>query len=103
MKTLFLIPIAITFGMTSLYAMAQTAVSYTSAIANYQPFVDEKVTSWKTANDNVGQIGGWKAYAKEAQQADNTPTPSRSSAPLQKPSGSNADLIKANPHAGHQQ
>lgn len=49
--------------------MAQTAIGYTSPIADYQPFVDEKVTSWKTANDQVGQIGGWRAYAKEAQNS----------------------------------
>jgi outer membrane protein TolC len=36
-------------------------------VADYQPFVDEKITSWKAANDKVGQIGGWRAYAKEAQ------------------------------------
>ena len=56
-------------------ATAQTVVSYTSPIADYQPFVDGKITSWKAANDKVGQIGGWRAYAKEAQQPDNTPVP----------------------------
>ena len=75
-------------------ASAQTTVGYTSPIADYKPFVDEKVTSWKAANDKVGQIGGWRAYAKEAQQPDNTPT-------QQKPAGSSGDVMKSDPHAGH--
>ena len=28
---------------------------------------DEKVAPWKAANDKVGEIGGWRAYLKEAQ------------------------------------
>ena len=78
-------------------ATAQTVVSYTSPIADYQPFVDGKITSWKAANDKVGQIGGWRAYAKEAQQPDNTPVPTT----VQKPVGNNVDAIKPDPHAGH--
>lgn len=103
MKTLFFIPIAATTCLFSGTVMAQVTVSYTSPMADYQPFVDEKVTAWKTANDKVGQIGGWRAYAKEAQQPDNTPTPSQSSASMQKPSDGNADLMKTDPHAGHKQ
>lgn len=94
MKTLFLIPIAITFGTVSLFAMAQTAVSYTSPIADYKPFVDEKVTAWKAANDKVGQIGGWRTYAKEAQQPDNTPTPAQSNTP------STGNVMPVNPNEG---
>lgn len=100
MKTLFLIPIAITFGTASLYALAQTAVSYTSPIADYQLFVDEKISGWKAANDKVGQIGGWRAYAKEAQQPENTPalTPPPAAAPTSAP-----PATKIDPHAGHKQ
>ena len=65
-------------------ATAQTTVSYTSPMADYQPFVDEKITSWKAANDKVGQIGGWRAYAKEAQQPDNMPAASQNSTPMPK-------------------
>jgi outer membrane protein TolC len=46
---------------------AQTTLSYTSPIVDYQKFVDEKVLPWKAANDKVAEIGGWRAYAKEAQ------------------------------------
>jgi hypothetical protein len=101
LKTLFLIPIAAVSYVHSGLAIAQTTVSYTSPIADYRPFVDEKITSWKAANDKVGQIGGWRAYAKEAQQPDNTPAASPNSAPMQKPAGTNGDAIKKDPHAGH--
>jgi hypothetical protein len=44
----------------------QTASTYRSAFDGYRRFTDEPVKSWKEANDNVGRIGGWKTYAKEA-------------------------------------
>ena len=95
MKNLFFIPIfAITYLLLGT-ATAQTIVSYTSPIADYQPFVDEKITSWKVANDKVGQIGGWRAYAKEAQQQENTPTPSENSTTMPK-------AIKTEPQIGQQ-
>lgn len=103
MKILFLIPLVASACLLSGTAMAQTAISYTSLIADYQPFVDEKVTSWTAANDKVGQIGGWRAYAKEAQQPDNTPTPSPNALPMQKPATSSGDSMKTDPHAGHKQ
>lgn len=33
---------------------------------SYRRFADEPIQSWKAANDRVGQIGGWRTYAKEA-------------------------------------
>lgn len=42
---------------------------YTSPLADYQPWTDEKVIPWTDANNTVGRIGGWRAYAKEAQGA----------------------------------
>lgn len=50
-------------------------VNYRSPLANYRVLSDEKVTSWKGSNDNVGRIGGWRAYAKEAQQPTGDSTP----------------------------
>jgi len=44
----------------------QAASTYRSAFDGYRRFTDEPVKSWKEANDNVGRIGGWKTYAKEA-------------------------------------
>jgi hypothetical protein len=101
LKTHYLFPAAAVVCLLSSFAVAQTTVSYTSPIADYLHFVDEKVTSWKAANDKVGQIGGWRAYAKEVQQPDNTPAPSPIAAPMQKPAGMKADEMKKDPHAGH--
>ncbi len=30
----------------------------------------DKLLNWKEVNDTTGRIGGWRAYAKEARQAD---------------------------------
>lgn len=65
--------------------------SFRSVFEGYRPFSDEKVLSWKDANDTVGQIGGWRAYAKEA----NEPDAKNGNDPV--PVGPGA----ANPHAGH--
>jgi hypothetical protein len=97
LKILFLLPKFTAVCLLSSSAIAQTIVTYKSPIEDYKAFVDEKVTSWKAANDKVGQIGGWRAYAKEAQQPDNSPAP----AGVQKPAGSSGDVMKTDPHAGH--
>lgn len=50
------------------------ATGFRSAFEGYQPYTEEKTQAWKEANDTAGRIGGWRAYAKEAQQpaaADN--------------------------------
>ena len=52
-------------------AMTQIAPApYRSAMEGYKPYTDEKVIDWKQANDITGRIGGWREYAKEAQQPD---------------------------------
>ena len=58
-------------------AHAQTAAPSASAFENYKPYTEEPVGNWRVANDNTAQIGGWRAYAKQAQglesKPDNTP------------------------------
>ncbi len=39
-----------------------------SAFEGYRPFNEAPVASWREANDTVGRIGGWRAYAREAAQ-----------------------------------
>ena len=52
-------------------AMTREApTTYRSAFEGYKPYTDEKTIDWKQANDNTGKIGGWREYAKEAQQSD---------------------------------
>lgn len=41
--------------------------SYRSAFEGYRPFGDQPAVSWREANDAVGRIGGWRAYARETQ------------------------------------
>ncbi len=40
---------------------------YRSAWSGYRPFADEKVISWRDANDEVRRIGGWRTYLRESQ------------------------------------
>ena len=42
-------------------------LAYRSAFDGYRGFTDQPVESWRKANDDVGRIGGWKAYAREGQ------------------------------------
>ena len=54
---------------------AALAVPYTSVFAHYQGYADQSVSDWKTTNDTVGRIGGWRAYAKEAREPDASQAP----------------------------
>ena len=47
-------------------ASASVALEYRSALEGYQRYSEEKMVPWREANDAVGKIGGWRAYAKEA-------------------------------------
>lgn len=70
-------------------------LSYRSALEGYQPFADEKPGSWRDANDNVGRIGGWRAYAREAQGG--AAGPAVPAAPAARPPASAGQ----GPHSGH--
>lgn len=54
-------------------ARATADLGYQSPFEGYQRFTQEEVVSWKAANDNVGRIGGWREYAKEARVPAATP------------------------------
>jgi hypothetical protein len=45
------------------------AVGHVSSLAGYRPLGDEARVSWKDANETVNRIGGWRAYARQAQPA----------------------------------
>lgn len=45
---------------------AQDTRSYRSAFDGYRPYKEQAVGSWREANDLVGRIGGWQAYARES-------------------------------------
>lgn len=64
---------------------AAPAVPYRSTLEAYQPFNDQPVGAWKGANGAVGRIGGWRAYAKEAQQPEGKPAEAPAAAPVHAP------------------
>ena len=58
---------------------------FKSATEGFQPYTDDATTNWKSANDSVAQIGGWRAYAKEAAAAPEAATPASKPASVAKP------------------
>ena len=71
------------------------AATYASPLAGYRRLGDDKRVSWKDANETVNRIGGWRAYAREAQQPDTAGSaPAAGTAPA--PSAGAAPA-----HAGH--
>lgn len=50
-------------------------LTHESALARYRGLTDTEATrSWKETNEHVGRIGGWRVYAREAQQPESAPT-----------------------------
>lgn len=47
---------------------------YESSLSRYRRVDDGKPVSWREANDTVARIGGWRVYAREAQQPDPAPS-----------------------------
>ena len=76
------------------------ASGYRSALAQYRRLGDDPPIAWREANDTVTRIGGWRTYAREAQQPDAAPAARPvESAPAAKPN----DPAKTLPagHGGH--
>ena len=46
-------------------------LQYISVFDDYLPFDEYPDIGWKEANDRVGEIGGWRAYAKLVQEEAN--------------------------------
>lgn len=75
------------------------ALAYRSALADYQPYQAQPVRPWRETNDEVGRIGGWRAYAREAAQA--SPAGAADDKPAPETGPSSAPPPAADPHAGH--
>lgn len=41
-------------------------LAHQSSFAAYRGFSEQEVKDWRENNDNVGRIGGWRAYAQES-------------------------------------
>jgi len=74
-------------------------VIYRSSLTGYRVLSDDQPRSWKETNDNVGRIGGWRAYAKEGQ----APEPAGDSAPhsSEKPVPAEGAKPIRDGHGGH--
>jgi hypothetical protein len=46
---------------------APSGAAYRSVFDGYRGYRDEPVQSWRAANELVGRLGGWQAYAREGQ------------------------------------
>lgn len=77
-------------------------LTYESSFSRYRRLSDDRAVSWRDANDTVGRIGGWRAYAREAQEPASAVPPANSAA-SRKPA--DADTVKPMPtpqgHTGH--
>jgi len=51
---------------------AVAPTKYRSAFDGFRNHSAVNVESWKDANENVGRIGGWREYLKEAHQPAST-------------------------------
>lgn len=70
---------------------------YESSFAQFRRTGDDKPVSWREANDAVARIGGWRVYAREAQQPD--PATERPAPPAQVPGASAKPMPSG--HPGH--
>lgn len=64
-------PLAVMVFALSLPVHAETAapeLEYKSAFEGYQAFKETEVKDWSTVNQLVGEIGGWRVYAREPGQ-----------------------------------
>ena len=82
------------------------APTYNSPFARFRSLGDDKPISWREANDAVARIGGWRVYAREAQQPDATPpVPGAPMAPKPGSAGTAAPEAMPMPmpsgHGGH--
>ena len=75
-------------------------VQYRSPFRDYHPLGEDKLIPWKAANDEVGKIGGWRVYAREAREPEGAPS-SPAPATSVKPSADNAVKPAPGVHAGH--
>lgn len=49
-------------------------VQYKSSFNDYVPYSEQSIESWRKANERVEQIGGWRAYAREAHDSQSSST-----------------------------
>ena len=60
---------------------AAPPLAYRSPFHDYRGFGEDNLIPWKQANDDVGRIGGWRVYAREASAPSPPPAPVTAPAP----------------------
>ncbi|MGE5318727.1 MAG: hypothetical protein ACM3KD_00970 [Hyphomicrobiaceae bacterium] len=62
-------------GLQAAHATETAAPAQTppEPFLHYQGWRDEPLQDWRKANDRVREIGGWRNYLREAQQAGDGP------------------------------
>ena len=95
-------PSAATNPPASANSSAAEPPPFRSAFEDYKPYTDEKIQGWKQANDNVGQIGGWREYAREASRVTTSKTTEKPGAvsPASLAAEPGADATGTRPKAG---
>ena len=74
---------------------AVPTLRFESSLAQSRRLGDEKPVSWRDANDTVTRIGGWRVYAREAQQPDPAPPATPATAATPAPAAKPADTLPA--------
>lgn len=80
---------------------AVAPLTYESSFARYRPLSNEKLISWREANDTVARIGGWRVYAREAQQAEPLSPPAPGASAPATPTPTPTPTPKPSAHDGH--
>lgn len=62
-------------------AASTPRVVHESTFKHYRRFGETSVASWQQANETVARVGGWRAYAREAQAPQPAPSASAAAAP----------------------
>jgi hypothetical protein len=44
-------------------------LAHESSLSRYRRYAEQPVGSWREVNETVNRIGGWRAYAREANEA----------------------------------
>lgn len=79
-RNIIVISVALWSGVTTAFSTADPAnaaalassIQYQSPFRDYRPMGEDKLTSWKAANEEVGKIGGWRVYSRESIKANET-------------------------------
>lgn len=75
------------------------AVAYVSPFSRYRRTAGDNAIPWREANDTAARIGGWRVYAREAQQPD--PAASAPAATPAQPATKAMPMPMPQGHGGH--